>query len=354
LIKDTEVDCPIPIEGAIPVLLSCNDYYVPYLGSTILSLAKTTKSKLDIIVLNREITEASINLIQSLIKDYPHVSVRFINVSSRLNKYALTVHEHISMDTFSRLLIPIILKEYDKIIYLDSDLILRGDISTLYSMDLGNNTLAGVIDIGYVSLYNGNDKRIVESADNALNLSDPYKYINAGVLVIDVKKLCEKYPGDYLINYASEYDHMYMDQDIINKLFEGDILHLDQCWNTMHYHSGERKRLIGMYAPRNLAEEYMNARKNPQIIHYAGNRKPWNDEYEDFAKEYWELISGTLLYNIIFSRHLSQTIEWRLNQTIGERLADIKHPNRSDGRPKRRFARWIMSGIDRKYPYPTK
>mgnify|MGYP000981591717 CR=1 FL=1 len=342
-IKNTDIDCPQPIEGAIPILLSCSDYYVPYLGSTILSIAKSTNSQLDIIVMNRDITEANIYLIKCLLKEYQHTSVRFINISSRLKEYSLSTHEHISIDTFSRLLIPIIFKDYKRMIYLDSDVIVMGDIHELYSMDLGDNIIAGAIDIGYVSLYNGNDKRIVESAHNTLKLANPYKYINAGVLVIDVRKLCEKYPDDYLINYASNHDYIFMDQDVINILLEGNISHINQCWNTMHYHSGERKKLIESYAPAALFKEYKEARDDPQIIHYAGNRKPWNDEYEDYAKEYWSLISGTLLYNIILLR--------RLNSNVGTKSSN------SEERPptvKHKFTRWIASQIDRKYPYPTR
>lgn len=342
-IKNTEVDVPRPMKNTIPVLLSCNDYYAPYLGATLLSLAKNTNSQLDIIVMNRDISEANIILINNLLKEYPHTSIRFINISSYLKKYPLLTHEHISVDTFSRLLIPIILKDYKKIIYLDSDLIVVDDISELYSTDLGNSIIAGVIDIGYVSLYNGDNEKIVNSACNILKLRDPYKYINAGVLVIDVRRLCEKYPGDYLINYASKHDYMYMDQDIINKLFEDNITHIDQSWNTMHYHSGERKKLINLYAPVSLSEEYMRARERPKIIHYAGNRKPWNDEYEDFAKEYWDLISGTLLYNIILLRRLHQD-------------NDSNNPpqDRPPNKIEHKLTHWIMHKIDKKYPYPIR
>lgn len=342
-IKNTEVDCPRPVKCAIPVLLSCNDYYAPYLGSTVLSLAKNTDSLLDLIVMNRDISEPNITLIKNLLKEYPHTSIRFINISSHLERYPLLTHEHISVDTFSRLLIPIILKDYEKIIYLDSDLIVVDDISKLYSTDLRDNIIAGVIDIGYVSLYNRNDERIVNSACNTLKLADPYKYINAGVLLIDVKKLCKKYPGDYLIDYAAKHDYMYMDQDVINKLFEGDIAHLDQSWNTMHYHSGERKELIDLHAPIAIREEYLQARENPKIIHYAGNRKPWNDEYEDFAKEYWSMISGTLLYNIIFLRRLNQNND-SINSPPGEHADKIRH----------KILSRIISKIDKKYPYPIK
>ena len=76
-----------------------------------------------------------------------NVRLQFVNISSIVADYKLDAREHITTETFYRFLILDIMKDYDKVIYIDCDVIVRNDLVGLYhSVELGRNYLPAVFE----------------------------------------------------------------------------------------------------------------------------------------------------------------------------------------------------------------
>ena len=89
-----------------------------------------------------------------------------------------------------------------------------------------------------------------------------------------------------------------MDQDVLNFVFKGKIHYLNQKWNCIMNWVGliKNKTRIDILklAPKQLFNEYLEARKNPLIIHYAGNQKPWEYPFCDFSNYFWKYANHSI------------------------------------------------------------
>ena len=107
------------------------------------------------------------------------------------------------------------LESVDKILYLDSDITVRTDVAELYSIDIEDYSLAAVEDV------------FAETFKKNFRLSESAIYINSGVMLLNLKKLCEIDIIAELQNLPECFDNVvFGDQDVINHLFQNKIL-----WN---------------------------------------------------------------------------------------------------------------------------
>jgi len=160
-----------------------------------------------------------------------------------------------SITTFYRFALIELLK-LDKVIYADVDILFTRDLTELDAVELGDNYLAGVEDIGARGNYG---KRI--------------GYVNAGVLVMNLKKLREVYP-ELIKESCIEYE--YADQDILNKVCRGRILELDWMYNLIPYYMDEFVRLATFFFQTDYFEiEEKFIERGCAIVHFALGLKPW-------------------------------------------------------------------------------
>lgn len=160
-----------------------------------------------------------------------------INVTSRFTKYVLY-----------RLLFPYVIKE-DKLLYIDADAIVNGDLTEMYNMDMGDNLLAGVPDCG--------DEQY--GLKTAIGLSPEDTYINAGVALMNLAKMRELQLADIWIREANTKRYRCQDQDIWNLTCRGRIKEIDLAYN------------VSVSTGMDMEAEKV------KICHYAGwaHDKPW-------------------------------------------------------------------------------
>ena len=94
--------------------------------------------------------------------------------------------QHLSVETYYRLIIPEIMPEYKKILYLDCDMVVDHDVAELFDLDLGNCVIAGAKDIDVAGQVRKGLNNWENYAVQDLGLEQPYDYFQAGVLVIDL------------------------------------------------------------------------------------------------------------------------------------------------------------------------
>ncbi|GGI14205.1 hypothetical protein GCM10007377_09770 [Galliscardovia ingluviei] len=296
------VDNPASI---VPVVFAADDNYVPQLATTMYSaMANADSSRFyDVVVLQSNITWAKQQRLKEFFKkQFDNMELRFINVDRLVSGVELsTNNEHISVETYYRFLIQEVLPFYDKVLYLDSDIVINGNIAELFDTQLGDNLLAAVRDIDFLGNLNMKDGNRLEYNREVLGMKNPYEYFQAGVLVLNTKAMREQYSITQWLEFASNPDYIYNDQDVLNVCCEGRVEYLDWNWNVMH-DCANRVANVFSYAPNSAFDAYQASRQNPLIIHYAGFEKPWKNPDCDFASYYWRYARQTPFYERLLKK----------------------------------------------------
>lgn len=213
-------------------------------------------------------------------------------------KKAPLAWEYLSVTTYYRLLLPYVVEmTVDKVIYLDCDVMVRGNLYKYYFEQKANSTISGSRDI--------------EETQHSVRLGLK-QYINAGILVMNLEKIRSRFNMEQMLNEMNRLmSETYLkcgDQDIINILFEDGIEILPDAFNYQYV-------IHKMYILKHRWEL-----SSVDVVHFITNDKPWNNTYcFPFAKEYY----------IWLKRYLSvrEKILWWLTKPFWLVLVLIKHMN---------------------------
>lgn len=282
----------------VPVVFAADDNYVPVLTTAIYSCVKNASSdyRYDFCVLNQNITWENQVAIKSFIEAFSNASVRFIDVRPLIEDFDLkTSNEHISIETYYRFLIPEILGEYERVVYLDADMIIEGDVSKLFNVEIGNNLIAAVPDLDFLGNLNFANGERLSYNKKTLKMKDPYNYFQAGVLVFNMQEIKKLHSTRQWLEFAQNEKLIYNDQDILNRECEGRVFYLPFEWNVMH-NCAYRIAEVFTFAPAKTYSAYLQSRENPQVIHYAGFEKPWSYSNVDLEQYFWQYAIDTPFY----------------------------------------------------------
>lgn len=200
-----------------------------------------------------------------------------------------TAAQHISPATYYRLFVCELLpKEVDKIIYLDCDIVVRGDLESFWNTNVENRPLAAVYQRNSwaESTYKG---RV--SSYKRLDMKDAVGYFNAGSLLINLKYWRENNVQAKLLSFmCSHYDRIIShDQDILNGCFYKQVLPVSNIWNFRLPMPAEYYGEVFI-----TKEEIKSITKAAVIIHYVNRPKPW--EYacnHPYVREYYRYLDMT-------------------------------------------------------------
>lgn len=193
--------------------------------------------------------------------------------------------EHLSVETYFRLFASIMLpKEVEKILYLDADIIVKGNIKNLYNIDLKSNYFAAAKDTS----------KGIESLKKLLNIPEYYGYINAGILLMNIKEMRETFNLEEALEFAKNNRDKVpnCDQDVINGLYYKKIVKFSNVYNyEARFHS-----VTDLF---DYIVHYKKLEKRIIIIHYMGKDKPWKKGYGGkFAYVYNEYAENIMLSSI--------------------------------------------------------
>ncbi|MBP5288261.1 MAG: glycosyltransferase family 8 protein [Clostridia bacterium] len=325
------IEAAFPGRSAVPVVLAASAAFVPVCAIVIRSLAKSADPErlYDVVVLHREIDGEGQALVARTVRDFPNVSVRFYNTSEITDRFQLRPIEHIPIETYYRFLIPEIIVGYEKVLYLDCDLVCLKDVGKLYDTDLGDNWIAAVKDVDMQGQA-ARDRGMKFYLQDRLGMKDPSLYFQAGVLLLNTIALKEVHTTDEWLTFASE-EYRYGDQDILNRFCRGHVLYLDMTWNVLADCGNFRVPVLIEKGPSDNKEAYREARKDPAVVHYAGREKPWNTKNCDLASCFWEIARETPLH---------QQLQSLLNESAASRdPSQAPDPRNGERRAVRFFKR---------------
>lgn len=291
------------MSNKLTIFFSCDDNYVPFLAVALKSLQQNaSKNKFyDIKILNcNNICEQNkIKILNEF--DNSVFNLEFVDVSDYVKDFNSKLHtrDYYSKSTYYRLFIPNMYPSLDKALYLDSDIVINGDIFELYNTNLGNN-LVGAITDKVIADYKVEFK---EYAQKRIGVKNCNNYFNAGVLLMNLKELrvfnFEQLFLDLLTRVTFD---LAQDQDYLNVICKDRIKFIDKTWNQMPF-KGNNELLS----------------QNPKLVHYNLSFKPWQTDNVLFGEMFWKYAKQTSFYNEIlnirknFTSELQQKAE---NQTL--------------------------------------
>ena len=277
----------------IPLVLSTDGNYAPYLYTTMISILENANEKTfyEFYILVPFNFSKSIEKTILKINNNYKCKINFIYIKNVFKNYIQKI-SHITLPTYYRLLIGDLLpKEINKCIYLDIDVCVTKDLSEMFNINLNDNYIAGVVAPGYFFNEKLHCKR--------LNISSTKKYINAGVLVFNLFKIREDKMTQKFIELAKK-NYASQDQDVLNVACFGKILTLPPKYNAMTVRLKENHPLLKkLYSEKQIYE----AKNNPFIIHYADFKKPWNSIGVYMETYWWNIAKKTPYINNLFNRN---------------------------------------------------
>ena len=307
----------------VPIVLSCSEYFSLY-GAVYLKslLAHSSPNNFyDILIFTKDLTPRTEKDLEAILQNRPNISIRFVDIKPYIAKYQLKTHSHFGVESYFRLLMPYILNQYDYACYSDCDMVLKRDIAELTRIDIGDAYLGGCLDSVIIGAINDPHDRSFgagcgwnDYCQSVLGMTDPYRYLNSGVLIFNLSRFRKEFSAEYLLEFVQEKKFYLLDQDALNALCSKDIVVIDHAWNMTNDNGGYKIPYI-CKAPEEICDSYFDARLNPATVHYADKFKPWKNPNEDLGHEFWRFARDTLQYERILSRMSMEMME-RLSQSV--------------------------------------
>lgn len=244
----------------IHVAACCDENYVPYAAVMMLSaLDSTPETPITFHLINCSISSDSIHKLQDLISKQNgqlevHQPDEALYRGLPTLRYGEAVYQRINLPEY----IP---ANIGRIIYIDCDTLVLGNLKTLWEVDLKGKLVAAV-------------ENLSPKACQDIGLPRT-EYFNSGVLLIDLEGWRREKVHHQVTDYAREHAHrlQYVDQCSLNAVLRGRWLRLMPDWNQQSdiykvvkkYHEGSS------YTQKSMEKAILN----PKIVHFTGKKKPW-------------------------------------------------------------------------------
>lgn len=259
------------------VVYFTSDLFAGATGVSILSLMENNKAFSDIhfYVFEDGVTEENKNLLKKSVEEDYKRKITFLKMpmADECFDYKFKTKYYMGR-TYLRLCLDKYLPEnVDKVLCLDSDTLILGDLSDIWNMYLGNNVLAGVSDCLNVKAYS-----------YQFGLNEDNIYINVGMSIIDVKKWRDEKLTDVAKAYIREKNGtvFFVEQTMMNYICRNRILKLPlkyNCYTLLYAFSYDellRLREPNYFYTRQEVEE---AKADPRLVHFTRNfymmSRPW-------------------------------------------------------------------------------
>lgn len=252
----------------------CADANVfPYLGVAIKSIinCSSEKYKYVIHVIYDEVDYLSEGLLRSEFNEVSNFELHLVNVKNYENLLnGVYTSGYLTMAAYWRLILPLLLPNVNRVLYLDVDTLVLKDVSKLFFVDLDGFELAGCIDYGIGYSEEAFYKKGKVNLLKLKGFSDFKRYINSGVLVMNLQAFRGNDRVNQLLELIHNNDFQFHDQDALNVLFDGNIKILNNRWN-FNVDSN-----LAVYTKSAIEDiERRISCMDISIIHYVGRRKPW-------------------------------------------------------------------------------
>ncbi len=255
-----------------------DENYATHGSVAVLSLLKRLRpdTKATVFIVDVGLTDSTKRRISSYF-DCEKYQIKFLPVPNGFLAPFPTAHHAAS--AYARFALPQLLPNIDKILYLDSDLVVVDDLEPLFHTDLEGKPLAAVPDV--IGHFKGEAVPYME----ALGVLKLERYFNSGVMLLNLKAWREERLLEQLAAWCKKNANRMKksDQSALNALFWDNYIRLNLRWNLQ----------VPLVPPVKYGWgctfEQATAVENPAVVHYITDRKPWRREFRvPLASLYWQ------------------------------------------------------------------
>lgn len=253
--------------GSANLLLCANQRVLPLLASCLRSVVRSGGyGHYDAYVIHKDFDESQM---QALGRDFQgEVTFHFLPAPQELfagfpesDRYPQEIYYRLA----AHLIVP---EDLERVLYLDVDTVVINSLEALYGMDFETNLYIGCT----------HTRPFLTKLNQArLQSEKAVRYINTGVLMLNLAQLRQEVDLEQLRQYAVGHKHALIlpDQDILTALY-GDRVKLA---DTLRFNLSDR--ILGFYNANHPQDkkDLDWVRQNTSIVHYCGKNKPWNEGY---------------------------------------------------------------------------
>lgn len=272
--------CPIDI-----CCIADANYVVPTM--VFLESVKRTKRRAtvpSITVLAPRGARGEMAILESLSDSDFMVEVREVDSSQFENLHKYKEKDDFVMASPSamfKFIIPSLYPELDRILYIDTDLIIRKDLFELFMMDIEDKYLCAVPDL-WTPVTDREDIRRFAS------------YFNSGVMLMNLSRMRDEgLPVKLIETKRSTTNFNLMDQDVFNEVCANSVKVLDIKFNFLpvcykrHRHRFDLNAVNKLYGSNYASVEEISL--DPVVAHWAGSEKPWVTTDTLYADEWMNI-----------------------------------------------------------------
>ena len=242
--------------STIPVLLCADGAYCQHLAVTLASLlANNRQHRFAFTVATDRDYPAEQARLAGMVAGFSNATIRFVVFG--LDRLAgLPVNLHLPPLVYIRLFAAELFEAtVEKILYLDTDLVVAGDIGALWATELGDRPAAAAPDV-FIDAQRG---------------LPPGEYVNCGVMLLNLRQWRAENAQAALLAYMAENPQVqYLEQDALNAVFAGRLAVVPLRWNFQARMAETKPATLGL-----TQAEFTDTRRHPGIVHYTTGSKPW-------------------------------------------------------------------------------
>jgi lipopolysaccharide biosynthesis glycosyltransferase len=258
------------------VIISIDTAYVEPACTMLRSLAaNTTLDRVTVRVLHNDLDDRAVDVLKRQRPDILDLEATAVEGPA----LSVDAGSHISDATYRKLTASRACGEFDRLVILDVDIMVLGDVRELYEVDLEGRSMAAVQDA--FNPYLTSPFAFPASIEDETKYRG-LTYFNSGVMVIDVRRWTQESVDERAVDFARDGSRVKIwEQDALNGVLAGNWTRLDPRWNCFPISELARHvRVRNMLATRGMGlSELRKWEEEAKIIHFVGRDKPWLDTY---------------------------------------------------------------------------
>jgi lipopolysaccharide biosynthesis glycosyltransferase len=273
------------LRGVNDIAITIDNNYIQHASVMLASLMKHNNRSMRVHCIFFELSEENISRLK---KQFSGTTILLEFIPFKLsdtNNLPVKFGDHVTVTAYIRLWLPKILPYLDRVLFLDCDMVIDGNISLLLDLDIYPYGLAAV-----------KTPTISTEKKTALGIPAERDYFNSGVLIMDLKYFRHHNLSSELVDFITRYPEKceYWDQDALNAIFKGNFFQLDYAYNMTSI----------LFDDRLLTHpSFTTQLSKPIIVHFTGGGalcKPWFFANNHPLKNlYYESLQNTPFKNYV-------------------------------------------------------
>lgn len=326
---------PVDFTGNVKTFaFSFDEKYVKYFSVTLLSLIahSNPESRYEIIVFYDWLSREKKEIVKGLLP--VNFSIRFICVTAYVNEIFGDIKSKVSsknwdVSTFYDILVPLLMPEYERVLYCDSDIIFKDCPDEIFNIPFDGKKLIAVKDTVQLAILKHTEDKFLQNQVAFINqdigIQDLRYYFNGGVLLFNNREIEREEYLDRALQALSFPLLPTADQDALNFIFKDEVKIISQRYN-FQYHL--LNGLSDNDLNNSIASEYFAAGRDPVIVHYTTAAKPWKKPSCALGNLFWKYAKLSPFYEEIIYENLTVSINESYEQKIKKLKAEFEQKHK--------------------------